>query len=66
MAQLATGQIVISAFVVVRQLNFPLACLSSIYFVATKLLLAQDQHIGSHIQVLAVAPAHFERNRTVL
>lgn len=65
MAQLATGQVVIIAFVVVRKLNFPLACLSSIYFVATKLLLAQDQHIGSHIQVFAVPTTSLERDHAI-
>ena len=54
-AQLATGQVFVSLFVVVPRMRFPLSCLASIFYVAAELLIAQDQHVGSHMQVTSAA-----------
>lgn len=51
-AQLATGQLFVSLFVVVLRMRFPLSCLAAIFYVAAELLIAQDQHVGSHMQVI--------------
>lgn len=50
-AQLATGQVFVSLFVVVPRMRFPLSCLASIFYIAAELLIAKDQHVGSHMQV---------------
>ncbi len=50
-AQLATGQVFVSLFVVVPRMRFPLSCLAPIFYIAAELLIAKDQHVGSHMQV---------------
>ena len=47
------GQLVVSMFVFVKKLNYANGCLSSIFYVAAAVLVAQDAHIGSKLNAAA-------------
>ncbi|KAL6750325.1 hypothetical protein V8C86DRAFT_3031171, partial [Haematococcus lacustris] len=52
--QVGVGLLVCVLPIFVRQLNFPLACLTPIWFLVAKLLIVQDPSVGSHCRVAAV------------
>lgn len=47
------GQLVVLLFVFVNRLTFPNGCLSSIFYVAAAVLVAQDAHVGSKMNAAA-------------
>lgn len=49
----SAGQLIVSMFVFVNKLNYANGCLSSIFYVAAAVLVAQDAHIGSKLNAAA-------------
>ena len=47
------GQLVVTMFVLVNKLNYANGCLSSIFYVAAAVLVAQDAHVGSKLTAAA-------------
>ena len=47
------GQLIVLLFVLINKLNFPNGCLSSIFYVAAAVLVAQDAHVGSKMNAAA-------------
>ena len=47
------GQLVVVLFVLVNKLSFAGSCLSSIFYVAATILVAQDAHVGSKLTAAA-------------
>jgi len=47
------GQLVVSLFVFINRLNYTNGCLSSIFYVAAVVLVAQDSHVGSKMNAAA-------------
>jgi len=47
------GQLVVSLFVFINRLNYTNGCLSSIFYVAAVVLVAQDCHVGSKMNAAA-------------
>lgn len=58
---LCTGQLVVALFVFITKLNYSNSCLSSIFFVAASVLVAQDAHVGSKMNaaVYVIGPLWF-------
>lgn len=52
-AVLPAGQLVVSLFVFIQQLDYTNGCLSSIFYVAAVVLVAQDTHVGSKLNAAA-------------
>lgn len=50
---LDAGQLIVSLFVLVNRLNYANGCLSSIFYVAVSVLVAQDAHVGSKLNAAA-------------
>ncbi|DBA72154.1 TPA: hypothetical protein ACH3X2_010874 [Trebouxia sp. C0005] len=51
--QLTVGQLAVSLFVFINRLNYTNGCLSSIFYVAAVVLVAQDSHVGSKMNAAA-------------
>lgn len=47
------GQLIVLLFVFINKLTFPNGCLSSIFYVAAAVLVAQDAHVGSKMNAAA-------------
>ncbi|KAG2483338.1 hypothetical protein HYH03_017786 [Edaphochlamys debaryana] len=58
-AQATVGLLATSVFVVVRPVTFPISCLAPVLYTAWSVLLSQDNHLGSKLQLslaLVAAP----------